>query len=49
MPFNPETAEKTKATMAARVGKSRWEDLYIGDEERVKVAKKCQTQFPVGL
>ncbi|EEB92371.1 hypothetical protein MPER_09130 [Moniliophthora perniciosa FA553] len=42
-PFNPETAEVSKATFARRAGKEKWEDLMIRGEERVKTVEAFRT------
>ncbi|KAJ7484728.1 hypothetical protein FB451DRAFT_1233317 [Mycena latifolia] len=36
IPFNPETAEASKATFCWRAAKEKWEDLTVQGEERVR-------------
>lgn len=36
LPFNPETAEISKATFVNRAGKGSWEELTVHGEERTK-------------
>ena len=45
MPFDPATAETTKADMARRVGVARWEDLEIPQDVR----RKMLTAFEAAL
>ncbi|KAL9026357.1 MAG: hypothetical protein Q9196_004966 [Gyalolechia fulgens] len=51
MPFDPATAEATKADMARRVGVSRWEDLDVplGSEQRKKMVAGFEAALGSGL
>ncbi|KAL8943118.1 MAG: hypothetical protein Q9211_001106 [Gyalolechia sp. 1 TL-2023] len=51
MPFDPATAEATKADMARRVGVSRWEDLEVplGSEQRKKMVAGFEAALGSGL
>ncbi|RLL97329.1 hypothetical protein CFD26_104383 [Aspergillus turcosus] len=42
MPFNPATAEESKATFAKRAGKERYEDLMITGEVRARTLESFQ-------
>ena len=45
MPFNPATAEQTKAEFARRAGVKSWDDIMVHGEARVKLME----QFNVGV
>ena len=51
MPFDPATAEVTKADMARRIGVSKWEDLELkpGSEERTKKLAAFEAALGSGL
>ena len=51
MPFDPKTAEVTKAEMVRRVGVSHWEDLEIpqGSEERKNKLAAFEAALGSGL
>ncbi|KAL8914327.1 MAG: hypothetical protein Q9171_001047 [Xanthocarpia ochracea] len=51
MPFDPATAEATKADMARRVGAPRWEDLEVplGCEQRKKIVAGFEAALGSGL
>lgn len=51
MPFDPATAEATKADMVRRVGVSRWEDLEIppGSEKRKELLASFEAALGSGL
>ncbi|RHZ66761.1 uncharacterized protein CDV56_109043 [Aspergillus thermomutatus] len=42
MPFNPETAEESKATFAKRAGKECWDELTVRGEERARTLEGFQ-------
>ncbi|KAJ7136021.1 hypothetical protein C8R44DRAFT_828751 [Mycena epipterygia] len=45
VPFNPETAEVTKAAFCARAGKERWEELTVKGEERVRTLEEFRASL----
>ena len=51
IPFDPATAETTKADMARRAGVSRWEDLEVpqGSEQRKKMVAGFEAALGTGL
>ncbi|KAI4286119.1 MAG: hypothetical protein L6R35_004471, partial [Caloplaca aegaea] len=51
IPFDPATAEATKAKMARRVGVSRWEDLEVppGSEQRKSMLAAFEAALGSGL
>ncbi|KAI1433337.1 hypothetical protein GGR50DRAFT_669088 [Xylaria sp. CBS 124048] len=44
-PFNPETAEETKAALCRRFGKTSWDELTVRGEERRKVVDAYQVSL----
>ena len=51
LPFDPATAEATKADMARRVGVARWEDLEVppGSEKRTRMLAAFEAALESGL